>query len=89
MSGSKTRAPRIIFSCLRSEVNVDRNLNIEGSADKLVALVLTKMCVYITHFEKTCHFVQEIKICMGPFLGMMPSNMLSSETWGIAGHHAQ
>ena len=79
----------MIFSCLRSEVNVDRNLNIEGSADKLAALVLTKTCVYITYFEKMCHFVPETKICMGPFLGMMPSNALSVETWCIAGHHAQ
>ena len=26
---------------------------------------------------------------MGPLLGMMPSNVLSVETWCIAGHHAQ
>ena len=28
------------------------------------------------------------KMCMGPFLGMMPRNVLKDEIWCSAGHHA-
>ena len=73
---------------MRSEINADRNLNIEGSAENLVALVLSKIRTFITHVT-IMHYLTQEKKHMGPLLGMMPSKVLSAETWCIAGHHAQ
>ena len=38
----------VCFIFPRFEINADRNLNIEGSAEKLVALVLSKIRAFIT-----------------------------------------
>ena len=88
MGGSKTVRYLCVFIFPRFEVNADRNLNIERSAEKLVALVLSKIRAFITYFTIMHYFTQEKKY-MGPLLGMMPSKVLSAETWCIAGHHAQ
>ena len=44
---------------MRSEVNADRNLNIEGSAEKLLALVLSKIRTFITHVTIMHYLTQE------------------------------
>ena len=36
---------------MRSEVNADRNLNLEGSAEKLVALVFIEWVAKINEFD--------------------------------------
>ena len=46
---------------MRSEVNADRNLNIEGSAEKLVALVLRKTHTFIAHVTIMHYLTQEKK----------------------------
>ena len=83
-----------IFICLHSDINADRNLNLEGSAEKLVALVLLRRNANITDFEIICHCRSQeentwvhcwawcpVTCCQpkpGALLGIMPSNRLHS-----------
>ena len=48
-----------IFICLRSGVNADKHLNIEGSAEKLVALVLIEWVAKIKEIDMLCYFSRE------------------------------
>ena len=48
VGGSKTRRCLCIFIGQRFELNVDRNLNVEGSAEKLVALIFIRTRTKIT-----------------------------------------
>ena len=51
----------LIFICLHSDINADRNLNLEGSAEKLVALVFIEWVAKIKEFDMLCYFSREKK----------------------------
>ena len=62
MGGSKAGQCLCVFIGQRFELNVDRNLNVEGSAEKLVALTFRDLRAKTQTFEVMCHCTSQGKI---------------------------